>query len=249
MKFFPRSIRPVGFTILELLVSMAVGMMAVALLATMISAASDLTSRVTRKDRTLTSSRAALDLLGYDLRGIIARSDLPFTASNGLGFFTSRATSEGERVTSAVSYRLDTSQSNGLWRAAQKFDWAGADSLPFKGTFPVMASVPESVGADIIAWDYFFVDRKTGAKSRLASDSSQFEAIVVTVAALDRTYRSILGSNGVEDLKTTRLAPPVEPGDVLAVWSANVTGAVGGGNLPQIPKNQIYLVQRTFFIP
>lgn len=230
-----------AFTLIELLVSTAVALLVFTLLAGVVSAVSEVTSRTERNDRALADGRGALDLLGFDLRGVLNRKDIPWK-QGGLGFFTGRPAWDGGRGISAVVYRHDPDK--GLIRDSMGVPWTEGDTRPFDTDFPGVPEQGEVIGENILAWDVTYVDRKTGGMFRAGNRPDEIGGLVVTAVVLDRDFRKRLSPQDLARLRAEFVAPEPET-PTATVWNEKATALASSSGT----FSTLRVIQKAVFLP
>jgi len=230
-----------AFTLIELLVSTAVGVVMFALMAGVLSAVSEVTSRTERNDRALSDGWNALELLGYDVRGILNRADVPWKP-DGLGFFTGRPAWDGGRGVSAVVYRFDPQR--GLVRSSTGVAWEGGGALPFSQSFPEILPSGEVVGENILAWDVAYVDSNTGGQFRAGDRPANIAGIIVTAVVLDRDFRTRLAPAELASL-VEEFSAVEPPSETASEWTRKADAlAASSGTF-----STLRVIQKTYSFP
>ena len=162
MQAFRSNRRNSGFSLVELLVGMAVLLILMALLASVMGAATRLTDTTNRSIDASSEADQVLDRIGQDMAGMVNRSDTDqyfvnspandqmFVYSQTPGYFDNSTTTSQQSPLSLIGYRISPSANPSLApaleRVAQGLTWSGADNFPFL-VFPPRTSVTQSLTA------------------------------------------------------------------------------------------------------
>ena len=151
-----------GFTLTEMLTTIAVLLILMAIIFSMMGLTFRLTDSTTRGGDSSTEARQVLDRIGEDVAGMLIRPDVDqyylnapgndqmFFYSETAGYFDGTSTPPQQSPLSLVGYRISTSANPSLppvlERITQGLTWAGANALPFL-VFPPRTSVIQNVSA------------------------------------------------------------------------------------------------------
>jgi len=262
-----------AFTLVELLVALAVLSILVVVLAQVVSLTSQAIDINTRKLDAAGQARLFFDRLGADLAALPIRADLGvtftknpgndtlqfYTAANGYG-----ATTPPVRQISYVSYSIGAPPApstgpNCLIREADGMDWTAIGSVSFLPVpYPGAASFPNTTSAncDVLANGIFRMEFcylvNTGSRAgqfvNTPKSGEQFSAIVVAVAALDRKSLNILTNAQVTQLAGD-FADAQDGSDPLSDWTAAMAVNGFGAGIPRRVIQDIRLFERTFYVP
>jgi prepilin-type N-terminal cleavage/methylation domain-containing protein len=254
-----------AFTLVEMLVAIAVLILLVAMLGQVV----ELTSRaITLSSRTLEAAgeaRVIFDRLGADLAARPKRTDLPMlftkaTGNDSFEFYSQvggyNATGQVARQISLVGYRIQetTTPFFQFERGATGMGWLGSgnSSLLFQPQALAPTSINES-DYDVLADSVFRLEfcylLNTGALSNSAnSDYSNVVAIVVAVGALDTPNRLLLSNTQIESL-SSQLPDVAEGQDPISGWNAAMKQAAFGAGIPAQAIQNVRIFQRFFSVP
>jgi prepilin-type N-terminal cleavage/methylation domain-containing protein len=273
-KFHPRarSSGPQAFTLVELLVSLAVLSILVAILAQVVTLTSQAIDINSRKLDATGQARLFFDRLGADLAARPQRTDLGmilsnangndtiqfYTAANGYGAAASR------RQISFVSYGIGAPPSGTgpdcLIRESDGTDWtpAGTTAVSFLAppSFTPMALKPANSNSDVLANGIFRMEfcylLKNGANAGTFTialkPGEQYSAIVVGVAALDHKSLNLLTNKEVTTL-AGYFHDTQDGSTPLSDWTTAMAANGFGPGIPRRVIQDIHLFQRTFYVP
>jgi hypothetical protein len=245
-----------AFTILEVLVAMAVFLMVVSLVDGTMRVTSHSQRRINADDGT----RQALDRMTADFSHAIVRADLPVriekNASNdSITFFAKAEGYSPGRGISMIGYRVST---KGLERGAEATGWTNS-ALGFTTVSAAIANPTylqiadtnyETVAPEIFRLEFAFL-MGDGAISNSAVGSS-----VVSIASSPRTsttntIRGVIVGVATLDTRVRKMFPNplVFPDaannvDILSGWNANISNA----SLPLPVRESLRIYKRTLLI-
>ncbi|HEY8966756.1 MAG TPA: prepilin-type N-terminal cleavage/methylation domain-containing protein [Candidatus Methylacidiphilales bacterium] len=181
-----------GFTLVEVLVAVTVMVLLVGMMAAILGEMGKGWTSARSRVNNFTKARAMLDLMTFDLQGLLSRPDLPpFTAES---FYTQRpAPGPGtSRSVSAIGYKLtDTT----LQRASRQVDWANTGGVLAFGqaSVPLPAADYDDVASGVIDFKVLYL-RSDGTLSGVYTADTR--AIGVTLAVVDDQTMVALGQAG-----------------------------------------------------
>jgi prepilin-type N-terminal cleavage/methylation domain-containing protein len=280
-KFNPRgaSSGQPGFTLVELLVALAVLSILVTILAQVIALTSQAIDINTRKLDAAGEARLFFDRLGADMAAMPQRTDLGMTLykANGNDTIQLYTTTPGYgaaptsgRQISWVTYSIGLPPSgtgpNCLIREADGMDWTpgnGTTAVSFlqPPSFTPLAAPTAAITAnsDVLANGIFRLEfcylltttGKSGTFTNALGPTDQYSAIVVAVAVLDHKSLGLLTSSQVNNNLPALFADAAASSDLLSTWSAAmaVPGFGGGSGIPPKVIQEIRIYQRTFYVP
>ncbi len=253
-----------AFTILELLVAMAVFMLMALMVVGLVDGTMRIASQAQRRIGADSGTRQALDRMTADFTHAIVRADLPFRIekNNGNDSITFFAQAEGYsagRGISMIGYRVTT---NGLQRGAEASGWTshaiGFTTLSNAATntdyLKIDDSNFETVATDVFRIELAFlmgdgaISNSVGTNVVSVASSPRtptiitIRGVIVGVAALDARARKTLTTEPFLD----DAAPGRTTGsnDILTGWDTRLTGT----NLPQQVRESFRIYQRTLLL-
>lgn len=246
---------PDGFSIVELLVAVAVLSIVVVLMAQMLGSASTMISGSSKRMAADEEARLVFDRMASDFARLLKREDADnlFRAMNGndeMYFYTESpaiyASSTNNSPIAMVGYRVDT---NGLVRMSEGKNW---DDLLFLtvGTNGVtnanskITSLPDPmnlsyIGPSVFRMEYTFL-MKPGTTNVLGGVNStntysqtnvpgmglkDVSAIVITLGLLDESSRKIVDTTTISNVAAGFQDAPAGP--VSTNWSSTLPGLSG----------------------
>lgn len=264
-----------AFTILELLVAVAVLAMIVGLLASVMSEASRLTVRGHKQMDLDSDARLVFDRIASDMRRLVAGNDVDAgfvtdDSGNSRPAFFSRVrgvggTSAKVRPVSLVGYRLlkATAQNPGdptlqFQRAAVASEWTGSllafsetpDLRRADGVFAFSdPGAFQSLSEQILRFSIrFLVETEDGSYRLQALPPDRIEsirALVIGLAMLDLRSQEILAPDQILSLASA-FPDPAEGVDFLTAWNSTVTAATfPPPGLPPAAATGVRVYQRT----
>ncbi len=265
---FPRVSNHQAFTLVELLVAMAVLSILIVLMGQMLALTSQGIAINSKKLDAAEQARLVFDRLGMDLAARPQRTDLGMvltkaTGNDSLEFYGSVDGYAGGRQVTAVGYRIQQTAAGRIYqleRGAVGTDWGPvAGSNPFVQFLPNTLAAPaasdpnyEVLSSEIFRLEYCYL-LNTGLFSNSpqgsnATDYSHVQALVVAVAVLDTRSRSVLTSTQIGSLSQD-LLDTKEGDDPLFDWNTVMTQNTFATGLPTQAVQNIRLYQRTFYVP
>ena len=262
-----------GFTLVELLVSMAVLVLIVVITAQIVSSIMQVIGLSTGHMDALTQTNVAMNRLDTDLQRALWRQDLLPYAGNNTGndafcLYSGVPAYSGDRPLSLVAYRVQVSGSGTgtspvLQRGTIGSSWSAASPAPvtfLTGTTATDASTGiqpadwQTIAPAVFRMEVVFIDRNTGGfKSKPSSVNwSDVNGMLVTMAALDMQTRQMLGPNQATimaklalELKDFDGTVPV-PVPVDAQWQqvALLNPKIDG--MPPAVQGKLRIVQRLY---
>jgi hypothetical protein len=249
-----------AFTILEVLVAMAVFLMMALMVVSLVDGTMRVTSQSQRRINADDGTRQALDRMTADFSHAIVRADLPVriekNASNdSITFFAKAEGYSPGRGISMIGYRVST---KGLERGAEATGWTNS-ALGFTTVSAAIANPTylqiadtnyETVAPEIFRLEFAFL-MGDGAISNSAVGSS-----VVSIASSPRTsttntIRGVIVGVATLDTRVRKMFPNplVFPDaannvDILSGWNANISNA----SLPLPVRESLRIYKRTLLI-
>lgn len=259
-----------AFSLLELMVAVAVLSLLVVLVSQLVSGASQTTTKGRRLMEAEAQARLALDRMGADLAAMVRRSDVDylFLKQNGSdrlfffsqapGFFDASRGGDPSGL-SLIGYRVnDKHQLERLGKALSFSDIAFKVGNSTAGDMDVLWPASVSANSNDPDWgvladnvfrlEFQLVRRSDGqilSPSAPVRSLDDLAAIIVTVGVLDSVGRKITSDMGsvaaaLPDSGTTNLA---------SAWQDEVeSGGFSGGVLPASAAANVRIYQRTFML-
>jgi type II secretory pathway pseudopilin PulG len=261
-----------SFTLVEMLVSIAVFLILMLLLTQFIVTASNTALSQNARMESLTDARQALDRFGLDWSARVRRPDVAMTATTNaegcpasIDFITQEPSYSGARELSSVSYQM-TNSPYSLQRGIVGYDWSGSSTM----TAPASTNIPsaslspvtpassdfETLSGDVFRMAICFqgTNGYLSTDPTLLANSTNFTAVVITLATLDPQSRKILTPAQLDSLAA---ALPVTPLDgqsdstnyPLAVWqdAINSSGFAASATVPKQVAASVRVYQRIFY--
>jgi hypothetical protein len=259
-----------AFTILEMLVAMAVFLLMALMVVGLIDGTMRITSQSQRRISADAGTRQALDRMTADFSHAIVRADLPFRIekNDGNDSITFFAQAEGYtpgRGISMIGYRV---MSNSLQRGVEATGWTsnaiGFTTLSIARTNTDYLKIDESnyetVAPDVFRLEFAFL-MGNGVISNAVGTNSAYSAntYVASMASSPResttnTVRGVFVGVAALDARARNTLPigPVLPdrfkdssnNDILTGWDAPITDTT----LPQPVRESLRIYQRTLLL-
>ena len=237
-----------AFTILEMLVAMAVFLLMALMVVGLIDGTMRITSQSQRRISADAGTRQALDRMTADFSHAIVRADLPIRIEKNAGndnitFFAQAEGYTNGRGISMIGYRVTNNviEFTTLSKAATNTDYLRIDDTNY-----------ETVATDVFRLEFAFLmgDGKLSnavgttnvsvASSPRASTINSIRGVIVGVAALDARARNALTTGPVlPDAASGRTT-----NDILTGWDAPITDT----SLPQPVRESLRIYQRTLLL-
>jgi len=261
-----------GFTLIEVLVSVAVLALLSVLLLRLVTDTQSASRPALRQMGATAQAQVALDRLALDWAALVARPDVPCqladagTNAIALDFFTRVPTSGSGRKISRVSYQMATGLSPGLKRASKEADW-GAAFMGESAGGVAMTFSDLPVGLQLAASDYDllapgtlrmavrFLRRDTGGVTQNPPtkngtvDFDQLAGVLVTLVTLDD--QTVKPLTAAERQSLSAAFPDVPDGTLpLSSWEA-ISSNPGNfpNDIPQSTTSSLRVFQRFFPLP
>ena len=222
-----------GFTLIEILTSIAVMAILTAMLGTMILTMGHTWQNARDRVNNFTKARAMLDMMDNDVQAGLFRPDLPAFPGGLTEFYTLRpgiSKTQPVRNISAVGYQINTT-SNVLQRSDQSYQWTpSAISFGTNATFPTTGTARDTAPG-VVGFQVVF-EQADGTLSTNTYNSSSTtnptRAIGITLAVVDdQTMLALSAANKVTTLSAALkdAVPSTPTGSVKAVWESYLNSA------------------------
>jgi prepilin-type N-terminal cleavage/methylation domain-containing protein len=179
-----------AFTLVEILVSLAVLSIIVGMMGTMLSTMGVLWHDAQKRVNNFSKARAMLDMMTHDLQAGVYRSDLSAFSNSAITFYTQRpgVSTSGAvaRDVSIVGYDLNNSV---LQRSSQVIYWTDSPTsyLVFGQPPPAIpATTPQDAASGVIDFKLLFLHKDgTLTSTYTTSPANPVRAIAITLAVVD----------------------------------------------------------------
>ncbi len=245
-----------AFTLIEMLVAMAVLSLLVVLIAQIIGMTSSTVSNSSQKLDAVAESRFTLDRLGIDLASRVNRPDVAqkFDKKSGndeLTFYSEVDGYQGERRVSLVGYRVQESDGRRLFQLERGAQGTGTSHPPIRfgpQTLPTIDDADyEVLSEGVLRLEFTFL-KKDGKLSNTANaDLSDVRAVVVAIAVLDSSTRKIVNEGPIR-LIAENLPNSVEGQDPLTGWHEMIEKSKMPSGIPLKAIQGIRFYQRYYEI-
>lgn len=185
-----------AFTLLEILVSVAVLSLMMVFLAKAIGTMGSTWQKGLQRINNFTKARAMLDLLTNDIQAGVFRSDLAAFPNSAIAFYTLRPGIGGTRQLSLVQYAINTSDDQStLQRGDLAEKWDSTISFGSTNDFGGASPTARDTASGVVGFELIFV-QKDGSLSRAYSTSTNNPSVVVavTLAVVDDQANQQLSS-------------------------------------------------------
>ena len=259
-----------AFTILEMLVAMAVFLLMALMVVGLIDGTMRITSQSQRRISADAGTRQALDRMTADFSHAIVRADLPFRiekndGNDSITFFAHAEGYTNGRGISMVGYRV---MSNSLQRGAEAIPWTGNTNMMFTTLSNALTNTKyltisdtnyETVAPDVFRFELAFlmgngvlsnaVGTNSGstyvasmASSPRASTTNTIRGVIVGAAALDARARKMLPSTNTAQELMGQFPDATSGNQILTGWDCTST------NLRQPVRESLRIYQRTLLL-
>ncbi len=223
-----------GFTLVEILTSLAVMAIMTAMLGTMILTMGQTWKNAQQRVNNFTKARSMLDMLDNDLQAGLYRPDLPAvqavpgntTLGSSVEFYTMRpgiSSTQPVRNISAVSYQIN-STSNVLQRADQSYQWSASIAFGASTAFPT-GGIPRDTAPGMVDFKVLYVQQDGTLSYTYSTDATNpTRAVGVTLAVVDDQTLPVLSANQISALRSALDAIATTPTrSVKANWESYLT--------------------------
>ncbi len=213
-----------GFTLVEILTSIAVMAIMTAMLGTMILTMGHTWRDAQERVNNFTKARAMLDMLDNDLQGGLFRPDLPAFPGGSIEFYTLRpgiSTTQPVRNVSAVGYQIS---SNVLQRSDQSYHWSDAVSFGSSATFPTTGTARATAPGVVDFKVLFEQEDGTLSSTYSTSTTNPTRAIGITLAVVDDQTMLVLSAAQATTLRAALDGAISQTRSVKADWEGYLNG-------------------------
>jgi prepilin-type N-terminal cleavage/methylation domain-containing protein len=263
-----------AFTLLELLVSLAVVVLLALMLVQIVGWVSQSWVRGQQVKENMGKGRLALDLMARDLKLGIFRPDLGAfvdaagtpsgVSGNGNYCFFTAVTADGKRQVSLVNFRR--SAEGQLLRESLAVDWAGNPTpvISFGDRkIPAMANIgaqgsPGELVNGTLGFSMYFINAKADGSGRTITPDYQdnatlrTEAVGIGLVVMDERAQRVLERTGRLGaiLSDPRWAPPADLSQGLrGYWLQQVESLRSGTDLPQDVRTGLHVFESVVPLP
>jgi len=264
-----------AFTLVELMVTMAVLALLVLFVSSLVNSAATITTLGNKRMDDDSQARQLLDRMAIDFTQMVKRSDVdyylkssanPQTGGNDQiafysgvgGYYPTTSTSTQQSPISLVAYRINSQ--NKLERMGKGLVWNGSTAdipvvflpLTIAATWPAATNATtdadyEEIGPQVFRFEYYYLLTNGNLSVTPASGIQDVAAVVVDIAMIDPKSKVLL-----TDLQITALAGQLNdysagmvPGQLLAKWQSTLDSNT---SLPRPAISAIRLHERYFYL-
>ena len=264
-----------AFTLVELMVTMAVLALLVLFVSSLVNSAATITTLGNKRMDDDSQARQLLDRMAIDFTQMVKRSDVdyylkssanPQTGGNDQiafysgvgGYYPATSTSTQQSPISLVAYRINSQ--NKLERMGKGLVWNGSTAdipvvflpLTIAATWPAATNATtdadyEEIGPQVFRFEYYYLLTNGNLSVTPASGIQDVAAVVVDIAMIDPKSKVLL-----TDLQITALAGQLNdysagmvPGQLLAKWQSTLDSNT---SLPRPAISAIRLHERYFYL-
>ena len=244
---FPR----LAFSLIEMLVAMAVLAMLAVLVLQIINISTSVTSTSARKMEGLAGARFALDRIGFDLEARLksAEAATSFQKKQGndeFGFYSEVDAYSGDRRITAVEYRISGTGQNRSFQL-ERGVLGGEWDESFPSTFPSLANLQyETLAEGVLRMEFGYL-LKSGqfTTDTTATNLNEVSAIVIGLAVLDTASRKMLTQDQLAQLVEILNDPSsANQKDLISKWEE----AIQQAGLPSRAVQNIHFLQRYYYV-
>ena len=265
-----------GFSLVELVVSVSVLTVLVALFANIFSMISGTWSSGRAQAGNFNQARVALEVLSRDLQGAIVRADLPAFFQNdspALAFYTKEKSLKddgelGNRPLSAVLYAVEIANGeSALRRKSRGFDYANdiGYSSPAWNVPSAPANLDSGIGPGVLVMQYQFIGsdgrnylpsavNQGWSQSGLVPGVENLRAVIVSIVVIDPEGVKLLQSPGTLDRLRQNFST-ADPGPLKSfssAWQAQMDDPaqpLAMGGVPRKALQTLRTFERTTLLP
>ncbi len=248
-----------GFTLVEILVAIAILAFISGVLAQLTAMASHTSQMCQRRSNDFTKARALLDLLTLDVKAGLFRDDLACTASPGdMAFYTQRPgmNSSATRNLALVRYTIDTSAANSaLDRSDLPMSWGSpASNISFGNTtsLPKLSSVTSHEAAPgVVGFQIRFLLADGTIQSVYANTpDNPLRAIGITLAVVDDTDLTSLKPATITSIvnQLSSAAAASSGSLVKTAWETALQSSFDWSGCPATLRDNIRIFERVVYV-
>ncbi len=243
-----------AFSLIEILVAMAILAFLVVLLAQIMSYSSSVIGHSRTKLDATSRAEALYSRMARDFSARPVRSDMPIevTIQNGndaLSFFSEVHGYEGDRTVALVGYRIQESaagRESQAERAAQGASWDESSFPSYSTNLPLLPDNQYEVATEgVFRLEVCYLKTDGILTNVRPASDAKVAAIVVAVAVLGDTGRKILTTAQIKALGQA-LPDTVEGESPLVGWRRAMDAQGFANGIPRKAVQSIDLYQRTF---
>lgn len=257
-----------GFSILEILVAMAITLLMAVMVVSLVDGTVRVTSQSQQRVTAEAGARQALDRMSADLARAIIRNDLPFRigkndGNDSITFFAQADGYTPGRGISMIGYRVTN---NSLQRGAQSTHWASnaitfttlSDALADPDYLVIEEANFETISTDVLRLEFAFlmgngmVTNAVGTNNGStyvasltpldqAAPENTLRAVIVGMATLDARARNLLSTTNAMEEMADRFPDASSTNEILTGWD----GFLSDPDLPQSARQSLRINQRT----
>lgn len=265
-----------GFTLIEMLVAMAVFLVLAAIVMQMVFTTTQITQSQKQQMDAMAEARQALDRMKLDWTSRVRRNDVPaeFIKQGGndqIQLLSQTSSYGGGRTPlAALSYRINTTSLQ-FERGVVGYNWQGSNQLTFPFVMPAFADANyEVLAKSVFRLEFCFlrvvrdsttspytVDIQNVRESNpqpayqdstsLNLGSANLAGLVVAVAVLDEKGRKIVTSAQLTQL--SQALPDIAEGETpLSKWTPLINAPNFANGVPRPAAASVHVYQRVFYI-
>lgn len=246
-----------GFSLIEILVAVAVLSLLVIMLGQMLGSMSRAWVNGQRRVNNFSKARALLDLMVRDLQGCVFRPDLAAFSGSSVAFYTKNpgagSVFDSLRNLSLVNYSIDTSSSNStLQRGDMAITWdQSAASMSFGNTssLPLSKVVARDTSPGVVGLKVLFILQDgTFSSTYSYNPSNPVRAIGVALAVIDdQTIQQLSGAQ-IANLRTMLDSSISGTRSVRADWE-DYLKSVDWSSYPKNLATGLKIFERYVYLP
>lgn len=258
-----------GFTLVELLVAMAVLVLLVGMLGQVVTLTTEVISADAKNLDASSQARFAFDRIALDLAARPRRPELGMTftiapGNDSFQFYSQVNGYSGAREIATIGYRIQQGTPNRLYqmeRGAVGADWGAilpqipaAPANPNPETpdpnYEVLASEVFRLEVRFFLNDGTFSSTNGSplAGAAGAQDFSNVKGLIVGLGVLDDKSRKLISDSQLQTLAGD-LPDPADTQDPLSKWNGAIAATGFGAGIPPKAVQSVRVYQRIFYVP